>query len=454
MRKFCLSLLIFGLLALGLPARPAAATPPALSLPAGCDALSVPGAILCAPDGVQNWIVFAHGYVPVGAPPGTAWLQLKLPDGQTIPELVNGLGYGFAAAEYSKNGLAIKEGIADTLALAGYLRANKGAQRVYLVGASEGGLITTLIMEGSSPFMAGLQNPFDGAVSACGPNGDFRKQLNYFGDFRVLFDYYFPGLLPASKWSPMPPYSPVNIPPEATADWLSPLVSGTPSALQAQVAAALSNPANAAKTAELMKVAKAAVDPAAPATALTTAISVLNYDIVGINDAAATLGVQPFTNRGTWYFGSSNDLKLNNPLTGVERIDSDDAAIQAAAAAYQTTGALKRPLVTIHTTLDPEVPAWHQFLYRLKVWESGSARLYNGIAIPRYGHCAFKPEELVFAFYVMVFKTTGRLFTPAQVAGSLQSAESVEGFQTLQAQYGTDPQDTPPVKVFIPAVTR
>lgn len=449
MRKSMLVLLITGILALGFPAQPAAAGPALIDLPPGCYPVSVSSSILCATPGVQDWIVFAHGYVPVGAPAGTAWLQLKLPDGSTIPELVNGLGYGFAASEYSKNGLAIKEGIQDTVALAQYLRGSLGARKIYLVGASEGGLITTLIMEGSSEFMDGLDNPFSGAVSACGPNGDFRLQINYFGDFRVLFDYFFHSVFPGSKWNPLPPYSPVNVPPDVTLDWLRPLFGGI-SKYQGLVAATISNPANAGKVAELMRTAKAAVDPANPATAVTTALSALNYDIVGTKNATETLKVQPYTNRGVWYYGSSNDLKLN---LGVERIHSDRTAINAALAPYQTTGKLTRPLVTIHTTLDQEVPAWQQFLYRVKVWNSGSSALYNGIPIPRYGHCAFKPEELVFAFYLMVFKTTGLPFTSNQLSMILTDSASLNGFNALQSEYGLDLVEDPPMKIFIPVIT-
>ena len=39
---------------------------------------------------------------------------------------------------------------------------------------------------------------FSSALAACAPIGSFRQQVNYLGDFRVLFDYYFPGVLPGS----------------------------------------------------------------------------------------------------------------------------------------------------------------------------------------------------------------------------------------------------------------
>ncbi len=221
------------------------------------------------------------------------------------------------------------------------------------------------------------------------------------------------------------------------------------------MAATIADPANAGKVAQLMRTARAAVDPNVPATAVITAQSVLNYDVVGINDATATLGVQPYTNLRSWYFGSNNDWLLNNPVSGVERIQSDNSLINQQIAPYQTTGRLTRPLVTIHTLLDPEVPVWHQALYRLKVWTSGSAALYSGIPIPRYGHCNFKPEEVVFAFYLMVFKTIGLRMSAQQVAQSLPDAASQDGFRALQEQFSSDAVLTgpPPEKIYIPVIT-
>ena len=46
--------------------------------------------------------------------------------------------------------------------------------------------------------LAAEQRPdlFNGALAACGPVGDFAAQIDYLGDFRVLFDYFFPGVIP------------------------------------------------------------------------------------------------------------------------------------------------------------------------------------------------------------------------------------------------------------------
>ena len=151
-------------------------------------------------------IVFAHGYIPP-ASPSNAWLsQLMLPDGTSIPALANGLGFGFAASGFSKDGLAILQGIQDTKALTNVIQGlSIPVHKYFATGASEGGLIAAkLIEEGHS---------FAGGVAVCGPVGNFQKQINYFGDVRVLFDYFFPGVLTSAGGSA------VDIPPALLANW-------------------------------------------------------------------------------------------------------------------------------------------------------------------------------------------------------------------------------------------
>jgi alpha-beta hydrolase superfamily lysophospholipase len=60
--------------------------------------------------------------------------------------------------------------------------------KYFVTGASEGGLVAAKSIE---------EDPgsYAGGLAVCGPVGSFQKQLNYFGDVRVLFDYFFPGVL-------------------------------------------------------------------------------------------------------------------------------------------------------------------------------------------------------------------------------------------------------------------
>ena len=157
-------------------------------------------------------------------------------------------------------------------------------KRVYLIGASEGGLVTALSAEQ-------LPNVYNAAGAACGPIGSFQNQINYLGDFRVVFDYFFPGILPGS---------PVNIPQEVMADWDTVYVP--------KITAALA--ANPKATAQLLSVTKASVS-SDPATVGETVLGILWYNVFATNDAVATLGGQPFDNHKRIYHGSANDLRLN-----------------------------------------------------------------------------------------------------------------------------------------------
>ncbi len=153
--------------------------------------------ICMPPPGEYNGrlVVWAHGFQDAGTPIGIPEDQLCLGD-FCIPDLVNGLGFGFATTSYSKSGLAVLQGKDDLLDLVRIFAATKGQpQKVYLIGASEGGLIATLAVE---------QRPdvFSAGVAACGPIGDFPFQINYFGDARVTFDYFFPGLIPGHPFDP------------------------------------------------------------------------------------------------------------------------------------------------------------------------------------------------------------------------------------------------------------
>ena len=105
---------------------------------------------VCMPE-LDCWnhdlVLFAHGYVAPEEPVGIPEDQLTLPDGRTLPQIVNALGFGFATSSYPVNGLAIQPGVDDMVELVDtFTNTNGGGppDRVYLTGASEGGLVTAL----------------------------------------------------------------------------------------------------------------------------------------------------------------------------------------------------------------------------------------------------------------------------------------------------------------------
>jgi pimeloyl-ACP methyl ester carboxylesterase len=386
---------------------------------AACDAdgVQVSGAIyrICMPPPEAwngNLVIWAHGYVAFNQPVAIPEDQLRLPDGTLLPDLVNSLGYAFATTSYSVNGLAVRQGKDDVVDLVSLFVGSKGpVGTVYLVGASEGGLITTLAVE---------QHPdvFSGGLAACGPIGSFPRQTNYFGDFRVLFDYFYPGLLPADT---------TQVPPELIENWDAHYAT--------VIRPVVFAPENQGRTRELIRTANLPTDAADFWGSAETSIrDVLFYNVFATNDAIEKLGGQPFDNRRRIYLGSRNDLRLN---LRVERISADAEALAEMRAHYDTTGALDVPLVTIHTLRDQQVPAWHEALYTAKALTRGSLDKLVVIPVDRYGHCNFTPAEVLVAFGILVLRVEGVGLDGVEQA--LRDPRSLAEFERLAVAHGLAP---------------
>jgi pimeloyl-ACP methyl ester carboxylesterase len=322
-------------------------------------------------------VIWAHGFQDAGTPVSIPEDQLCIGD-LCIPDIVNGLGFGFATNSYSKTGLAVLEGKADILDLVNIYTAQKGAPtKVFLVGASEGGIITALAIE---------QHPdiFSAGLSACGPIGDFPSQINYLGDARATFNVFFPGVIPGAPFAP---------PPALAANWQA--------YYDAVVKPIVLHPANRDKLDQWVRVAHLPYD--ADNYLETVAVSVedvLRYSVVNLADAARTIGGFPFDNSSRLYSGSNNDALLN---LFVPRTFADPVALFVMHTQYQTTGILQRPLVTLHTLRDQQVPYWHEQLYTLKTLSTGAfLRRHVNFAVDRFEHCNFTAGELLGSFFTML----------------------------------------------------
>ncbi len=412
MSRFLRSIVVFVVSVVSLLPAPAAASP--LALPVCVPGSQPSGAIyvICVPGAPIPWngdlVVFAHGYVDPQKPVGIPEDQLTLPDGTSLPGLVTSLGFAFAVSSYSKNGLAVTQGVADTAELVAIFKAAQPATRnVFVVGVSEGGLIATLSVEK-------FPNVYAGGVSACGPVGDFRGQINYFGDFRALFDYFYPNVLPGTATS---------IPAVLHDNWYTnygPLVAAT-----------VTSPANLRKTEQLLRTSNAPIDPANLSSVVTTVVGLLDYNVRGTEDAKTTLNGQPFSNKLKWYFGSDNDWKLN---WGVTRYSADKPALAQIAASYQTSGKLSRPIVGLHNVGDPIVPFWHELVYRAKTIAAGNPLKFVNIPVNRYGHCNFNATEALAAFGLLVYQVEGTL--PANIQAALPSKADQAEFYRLVKESG------------------
>jgi pimeloyl-ACP methyl ester carboxylesterase len=323
---------------------------------------------ICFPDSWNgDLVLFAHGYV---APQQDLEIPEEMAGGQPASPLVTGMGYAYATTSYRANGLVAADAVEDMVQLADTVDARyrpDPARRV-VVGFSEGGLVATLSAERHA-------DRFAGALSGCGPIGDFSAQLAYIDDFRVVFDYFYPGLLPGDA---------LNIPDSVRERWDGLYIPAIVVALAAKPDAAR----------ELLEVTGAPVAGTDLRSIAETTIGLLWYNVFGTADAQQRLGGQPFDNTDRVYSGSSDDAALN---AGVDRFRADPIALPGLAR-FATSGALSVPVVNLHTTGDPIVPFSQSALYVAKVQSAGSTSRFTQINVDRFGHCTFEAPELLGAF--------------------------------------------------------
>lgn len=331
--------------------------------------------------------VYCHGivdpepYAPVTLPSDNL-------AGSPVSEIILRQGWAYAATSYTQNGMIAHIGAQNVKKLVEHLKvwlADKGLpfpDYWFVAGPSEGGLVTVLSLERYPEL-------FDGGIAVCGPIGSMYEQLQYNGDFHVLFNYFFPQL----KFG-----NPVGVGSVAMSSWVSGL-------LQAQVATALQ--AYPGKAAELLKTTKATIDTSDPLVAGTSLMELLRFNVMFTSQINQLLKGCAFNNKYKIYTGSSNDYILNRK---VERISTSDyrTARDNLRKLLETTGNINDPLITVHTTGDHIVPAWHQSLYRAKVWSKGKALYYTGIPVLNYGHCTISETDLQNALTLLFLKVKAR----------------------------------------------
>jgi len=336
-------------------------------------------------------VVYAHGYVDPNAPlalPAELNLFLTNPDGsliigpdgnpvlnpQSLPLLVLNSGYAFATTSYSENGYDVEQGAKSIDALVSQVKQAVGGdghkhhdsklKRVYLVGTSQGALISTMLVENNPRLYNG------GALAMCGPLAGWSYEVQYFGDFPLILNYFFPGL----------PAMLATAPDDATREGI--------------LATAFSNPANQAALRQLFAVTGAAVNPTDSTTAVATAMQVLYYSTPAVlEDLAETAGGNPYDNWRTRYRGSDDDRALNRTI---DRIRGDKKAMRYVDRFYTPDGDIRVPVVTLHNLLDPVVPYEQELIYaRLVRHEHSSRWLTSIVSTNPYGHCNFTQEETI-----------------------------------------------------------
>ncbi|HEY0178380.1 MAG TPA: alpha/beta hydrolase [Dokdonella sp.] len=307
-----------------------------------------------------NWnrdlVVFFHGY---------AVEPVAFHDGEPLSPMFAPIlagGYAIAQSAYSATGWAVEQGSADSEALRRYFVSKYGApRRTWAVGMSMGGLLTVMALE-TQP------RTYAGGLSLCGAIEPADRFLQRAFALRAAFDYYFPDLL-----GPAVPV-PADFVPNRD------VVARIASALEAKPKAA----------AVLLRLYHG------DARSLADVLAFVTYQMKELQ--RRTRG-NPFGNADLVYTGSGDDDALND---GVRRYRADASAAAYLARWYAPSGRLQKPLLALHDTRDPLVPASGAFEYALLAQRAGQADRFVQQYVAAEGHCVFTPPQIGSAFDALV----------------------------------------------------
>lgn len=325
-------------------------------------------------------VLYAHGIVDPQEP-----LQLPTTTDAGFTAFRDGLvaqGFAVAYSSYAANGFAIKEGIYDTDQLRQLFDVQVSPPaRTFLVGVSLGSAVVLDLAERDA-------RHYSGVLPMCGLIGGSPLEVEYVGNARVLFDYFFPGIIPGTLLhTPLLPYDPN---------------STTPNVGQAVAAALITglDPLASPTLPTLQLADTLGIEAATPTEVITGLIEVLGFDVRYVNDLLdRTDEHSPYDNRFIYYRGSLDDQALN---AGVERVTGTWEGLEYLLKYYQPTGRIQIPTVTLHTTRDPLVPYWHEAVYRFLATRKHREGLLVQESVNRFGHCEFQPGEVVHAFSGLV----------------------------------------------------
>lgn len=345
----------------------------------------------------DNWngrlMLFAHGYFDPYANGGGEYDYAHpiLPNHYEDPntaavynEVVCNLvlnGFALAWSSYNVNGYAIKSGYKSTQELRNLAVDLLIPSRVYVMGFSLGGQVAITLAEK-------YPSSYAGALPACGPVAGSTKQLAYVGDVRAVFDYAFPGVLADADAGA----NALDVP-EPPPAWGT---STSPSPVMQAIAAALNQDQDLESARKFAGVTQLKLPYTNDTELINSWTEALYFAVRGVNNAMWLAGGNPYDNQRTSYSGLSR--KDNRQLNrGVIRYTADPDAQAYFRDNYDTSGNLNTPVLTLHTNLDPQIPFSHEADYGAKV---SARRKSSNLAqqyVSRYGHCNFKPEEVVSA---------------------------------------------------------
>jgi pimeloyl-ACP methyl ester carboxylesterase len=277
-------------------------------------------------------------------------------------------GYAVVASSYSENGYAVKEATIQSHQLRGVFVSNVGEPRhTYLVGASLGGIVGALLTER-------YPGQYDGSLLISGVVGGSDDELTYVGDIRVLFDVAYPGVLPGSL---------LRVPVDVNVQ----------QEIQEAQAAIQADPAKLGIIAGLARVKPEYTSTAELVQSILTAIG---FQLQGANDLLDRTHGHTFFENRHWTYSGPVPQSLADYVNATVARYSASADARAYVEQYgEPSGDIQVPVITLHNRWDPVVPFAHEALYASAVAARGRGSLLLQRAVPRYGHVAVQPSEMI-----------------------------------------------------------
>ena len=359
-------------------------------------------------------VIWSHGYrnaVPIPTNPldpaaGTSGVDTAadVAPSEGVANSLTGKGYALAGSSFKTDGWDVLDGVAADNDLYKYFSSTFGApKRVYIWGASLGGLITETLAETHPSWVSGVA-PLCGVLGGTNLNLDLALDVAYMVKTLIYPKLTLTGFTSAEQ---------------AVAEWKAASLavyakakSATPEAI-----------------ADLFAIAAVSGAPAKTmnfdgSTATSTGgayvegiVTALGYGTWGRYDLEQRAGGNPSSNVGVDYtsrIGTSAAATINSiapgQLTKVEaklaagtRVSADASARLKAASFGNPTGALKVPTVTLHTIDDPLVISPNETVFADRVGTHNDTTLLKQLftappttyKVAPYGagHCNFTTTE-------------------------------------------------------------
>ena len=293
-------------------------------------------------------------------------------------ELVSG-GFGVAFTALppgSGEGSALKEITIATRVVESQFSSHFGqSDQTYLFGFSRGAHNMSQLLE-TSPAK------YSGMLSICGGNGGTQLQWDYFFTARILFDYYFPGVLPGT---------PDRMPALDLDTFLGTIAPDVIDAISLNPLAAI----------EMASVDQYELRYNDLEELVSGIVQSLAIHSIGVNDLLSAANGNPFDNTLMIYSGTGDDVALN---AGIVRLRADQPARQYLRVWYEPNGSIgSTPVLLLHTSRDPIVPeSANNDKYEALVQSTGNEDFLVRRVVDRFGHCTFGPAEIVSNFAALV----------------------------------------------------